>query len=102
MLKVMSYREAPASDHAALLEAGVQIVDVREPEEVAAASLPGCIFIPLGELPDRFEELDRSRPVAFLCRSGGRSGKASEFLMAQGYTDVTNLVGGMMSLGLQS
>jgi hypothetical protein len=35
------------------------------------------------------------------CRSGGRSGKAAEFLLANGFDDVTNLVGGMMSLGLQ-
>lgn len=97
----MSFKETPASEHAALIAAGVQVVDVREPEETAAASLPGTIFIPLGQLPDRFGELDAKRPVAFLCRSGGRSGKAAEFLVAQGFSDVTNLVGGMMSLGLQ-
>ncbi len=97
----MSFKETPASEHAALIAAGVQVVDVREPEETAAASLPGTIFIPLGQLPDRFGELDENRPVAFLCRSGGRSGKAAEFLVAQGFSDVTNLVGGMMSLGLQ-
>lgn len=97
----MTHKEAPASEHAALVAAGVQLVDVREPEETAAASVPGSIFIPLGQLPDRFGELDPARPVAVLCRSGGRSGKASEFLVAQGFGDVTNLVGGMVSLGLQ-
>ena len=97
----MTHKEAPASEHAALVAAGVQLVDVREPEETAAASVPGSIFIPLGQLPDRFGELDSARPVAVLCRSGGRSGKASEFLIAQGFGDVTNLVGGMVSLGLQ-
>ena len=95
----MSFKEAPASDHAALVAAGVQLVDVREPEETAAASVPGVTLIPLGQLPERLG--DSTRPVALLCRSGGRSGKAAEFLVAQGFTDVTNLVGGMMSLGLQ-
>ena len=97
----MSFNEAPASDHASLVAAGVQLVDVREPEETAAASVPGAMFIPLGQLPERVGELHPSPPVALLCRSGGRSAKAAEFLVAQGFTDVTNLVGGMMSLGLQ-
>ena len=97
----MSYSEAPASEHADRVAGGAQLVDVREPNEVAAASLPDSIFIPLGELPERIGELDPNRPVALLCRSGGRSGKASEFLVANGFTDVTNLTGGMMSLGLQ-
>lgn len=98
----MSYSEAPAAEHAARVAAGAQLVDVREPDETAAASLPDSIFIPLGELPDRIGELDPSRPVVLLCRSGGRSGKASEFLVANGFSDVTNLTGGMMSLGLQN
>lgn len=101
MLWPMSFKEAPASDHAALVAAGVQLVDVREPEETAAASVPGATFIPLGQLSERVGELDPSRPVALLCRSGGRSGKAADFLVSQGFTDVTNLVGGMVSLGLQ-
>lgn len=98
----MSHSEAPASEHAALVAAGAQLVDVREPDEVAAASLPDAMFIPLGELPERLGELDGDRPVAIVCRSGGRSGQAAEFLVASGFGDVTNLVGGMMSLGLQS
>jgi rhodanese-related sulfurtransferase len=97
----MSHKEAPASEHEALVAAGAQLVDVRQPDEVAAASVPDSIFIPLGALPDRIGELDQSRPVVLLCRSGGRSGKAAEFLLANGFDDVTNLVGGMMSLGLQ-
>ena len=95
------HKEQPASDHAALVAVGAQLVDVREPNETAAASLPGSIFIPLGDLPDRMSELDPTRPVVLLCRSGGRSGRAAEFLSENGFADVTNLTGGMMSLGLQ-
>lgn len=94
-------KEVPASEHAALVAAGAQLVDVREPEEVAAAAVPDIIHIPLGQLVDRVGELDPARPVALMCRSGGRSGKAAEFLAANGFDDVTNLAGGMMSLGLQ-
>ncbi|MEM7340117.1 MAG: rhodanese-like domain-containing protein [Actinomycetota bacterium] len=97
----MAHKEAPASDAAALVAAGAQLVDVREPDETAAASLPDSVFIPLGDLPERIAELDPARPVILLCRSGGRSGRAAEFLTASGFADVTNLTGGMMSLGLQ-
>lgn len=97
----MSHKQAPASETAALVAAGAQLVDVREPDEVAAASLPDSMFIPLGDLPARMGELDNTRPVIILCRSGNRSGRAADFLMANGFADVTNLVGGMMSLGLQ-
>lgn len=97
----MSHKEEPASEAAALVAAGAQLIDVREPDEVAAASLPDSVFIPLGDLPERMTELDTGRPVIILCRSGNRSGKAADFLMENGFGDVTNLVGGMMSLGLQ-
>jgi rhodanese-related sulfurtransferase len=74
----------------------LHMIDVREDEEVAAGIIPGAIHIPLGEVPDRLEELDKATPYVLICRSGGRSGRAAEFLEAQGY-DVTNMVGGMLN-----
>ncbi|MBT8241569.1 MAG: rhodanese-like domain-containing protein [Acidimicrobiia bacterium] len=65
--------------------------------EVAAGTLPGAINIPLGELPARFHELDRSRPVVLVCRSGGRSMQAARFLTAKGFGDVVNLSGGLLA-----
>ncbi len=94
----MSYREHPVTDYQTAVGANGQLVDVREPDEVAEGSLPGAVNIPLGTLPDRVGELDRSRPVILLCRSGGRSGKAAQFLVDSGFTDVTNLSGGMLGL----
>ncbi|MGI8316987.1 rhodanese-like domain-containing protein [Halobacillus mangrovi] len=73
----------------------VSIIDVREDEEVAEGMIPGARHIPLGELPNHLDEIDSSKEHIMVCRSGGRSGKASEFLEEQGY-DVRNMVGGML------
>lgn len=73
----------------------VNIIDVREDEEVAQGKIPGAKHIPLGEIPERLEEIDKDKHYYMVCRSGGRSGRASEFLEDQGY-DVTNVDGGML------
>lgn len=72
-----------------------QLLDVREPWEIAAAALDGTIDIPLGELPARHTELDPARPVAVICHKGGRSARAASFLAAQGYPAVANVAGGI-------
>lgn len=92
-------REHPVDDHASVMVDGAQLVDVRQPEELVEGVLPGAVNIPLGELPVRVAELDRGRRVVVVCRSGGRSGRAAEWLVHQGFDDVVNLSGGMMSLG---
>ncbi|MCM3710436.1 rhodanese-like domain-containing protein [Sporosarcina luteola] len=73
----------------------VNMIDVREEDEVEQGMIPGAIHIPLGEVPERLEELEKAEPYVLICRSGGRSGRAAEFLEAKGY-DVTNMVGGML------
>jgi rhodanese-related sulfurtransferase len=70
------------------------LLDVREAAEVAEGRIAGSTHIPLGQLAARAFELDRGRPVITVCRSGGRSSRAAQFLAAQGY-DVVNLAGGM-------
>ncbi|MEG0384470.1 MAG: rhodanese-like domain-containing protein [Solibacillus sp.] len=79
------------------LEAGEQInlIDVREVGEVQEGHIPGIVNIPLGLLEFRMHELDKSKAYVMVCRSGGRSGQATEFLDAQGF-DVTNMTGGML------
>lgn len=74
----------------------LNIIDVREDEEVAEGMIPGASHIPLGQIPERLGELDKSKEYIIVCRSGGRSGRACEFLAQQGY-DVTNLEGGMLA-----
>lgn len=71
------------------------VVDVREPDEWAAGHAPGAVHIPLGDIPARLDELphtDESLPV--VCRSGGRSSRAVQWLVQQGF-DVANVEGGM-------
>jgi rhodanese-related sulfurtransferase len=70
------------------------LLDVREAGELVEGRIAGSTHIPLGQLPARAFELDRSRPVITVCRSGGRSSQAAQFLAGQGY-DVANLDGGM-------
>lgn len=93
----MAHRDHPVNDFQTAVGADGQLVDVREPDEVAEGTLPGAVNIPLGELPDRLDELDKSRRVVVLCRSGGRSTKASMMLTDAGFADVVNLEGGMLA-----
>ena len=95
----MTVREHPVADFAAVVTPEVQLIDVREPHEVAGGTLPGFVNIPLGDLPARVGDLDPSRRVVLLCRSGGRSWQAASWLAAQGFADVVNLDGGMMAAG---
>jgi rhodanese-related sulfurtransferase len=70
------------------------VLDVREAAEFAEGRIAGSTHIPLGQLPARSFELERGRPVITVCRSGGRSARAAQFLADQGF-DVANLAGGM-------
>lgn len=90
-------KEITTTELQQLLEQGQQpnLVDVRELDEVAQGMIPGAVHIPLGEVPERLSEFDKSKSYIIICRSGGRSGRASAFLDAEGY-DVTNMVGGML------
>lgn len=73
----------------------LQIIDVREPGEVATGKIPGAKNIPLGQIPMRMNEIDPSRETVMVCRSGNRSAIACEFLMSAGFTRIENMLGGM-------
>ncbi|MGG1553204.1 MULTISPECIES: rhodanese-like domain-containing protein [Paenibacillus] len=72
------------------------IVDVREDEEVAQGMIPGAVHIPLGQLPDRMNDIPKAEEVILVCRSGNRSGRALAFLEAQGVSGLKNMTGGML------
>ena len=74
----------------------LNLIDVREVAEVKVGQIPGITHIPLGLLEFRTHELDKSKPYIMVCHSGGRSGKATQYLEGQGF-DVTNMTGGMLS-----
>jgi len=86
--------EVDASEGRALVEGGALLLDVREPNEWAAGHAPGATFVPLGAVPAHVDDLPRDRRIVAICRSGARSGRATEFLVAQGL-DAVNLAGGM-------
>ena len=71
------------------------LVDVREPNEWEAGHIEGARHIPLSQVPQRLGEIPTDRDVVMICRSGGRSGRAQEFLLQNGYTRVKNMIGGM-------
>jgi len=75
--------------------AGVQWLDVRNPDEWQAGHIDGAVWVPLHALRDRLDELDRNRPVVTICRGGQRSYYASRVLRQNGFADVATLTGGM-------
>ncbi len=91
-----------------LLDAGVTVVDVRNPDEVARVRIPGITYLPLPELSQgRTDGLpeDRDTPVVTICAAGTRSLYALMLLKAQGYREVKSVDGGMnawLAAGLPS
>lgn len=74
------------------------LIDVRETYEYEEFNL-GATLIPLGEIPEAISDLKDKKdyPIILHCRSGARSGRAQQFMMAEGFTDVTNLAGGVVA-----
>jgi rhodanese-related sulfurtransferase len=76
----------------------LHIVDVREEYEFDEFNI-GAQLIPLGELPDRLDEIAHAKDAELIvhCRSGARSGRAKEYLESEGFSKVRNLIGGMLA-----
>lgn len=77
-------------------DGGAPVFDVRQPDEYEAGHVPGVSLVPLPEVPDRVAEFPTDETVYVICRSGGRSAKAVEFLRANG-VDAVNVAGGTMA-----
>jgi len=73
----------------------VVLLDVREHDEIEAATVADALHIPMREIPGRIEELDRTLPLVVMCHSGGRSRRVTEFLLSNGFLNVFNLRGGI-------
>ncbi|HEX7979802.1 MAG TPA: molybdopterin-synthase adenylyltransferase MoeB [Gemmatimonadaceae bacterium] len=71
------------------------LLDVREPHEWAIARLPEARLVPLNNLPDVLDTLDRSEEIVVYCHHGLRSAAAVEWLREQGFDRACNLVGGI-------
>lgn len=75
------------------------MIDVRNPHEWETQHLPGVRLISLNEIPGKLAELEelKEKEVVMICRSGGRSGQATQFLTNNGFQNVRNMVGGMLA-----
>ena len=92
----MQVQEISVAELAERLDASAVVVDVRQPDEYLDGHVPGAVLIPLNDVPERFGELPTDREVLVVCRSGGRSYVASEFLVANGVRAV-NVAGGTLA-----
>ncbi|MDY6054671.1 rhodanese-like domain-containing protein [Micrococcus sp.] len=85
LFETVSVDQVPADAH---------ILDVREDDEFVLGRAAGAQHIPLGQVPERYEdELDPDTDYYVICRTGGRSARAAEFLVARGYSAI-NVAGG--------
>jgi rhodanese-related sulfurtransferase len=78
------------------LEGGAILVDVRQEFEYVEAHVPGALLIPLDQLQSRIDEIPVDVEVLCICRSGGRSSKATEFLRSRGL-NAYNVEGGTLA-----
>jgi len=85
--------EISVDELASLLDSGAPVIDVRMPDEYEEAHVAGAVLVPLPELPERLGQIPDESRSYIICKMGGRSMKACEFLATQGY-DVVNVAGG--------
>ena len=71
------------------------LLDVREPDEIATASIPWATVISMREIPLHMNDLPRDKPLVVMCHHGGRSERVAQFLEANGYDNAINLTGGI-------
>ena len=76
---------------------GIQVIDVREPNEYDIARVADVPLYPLGDLPRRFTELDPTRRIYGHCKSGVRSLKAVKFLQDHGFKYARSVKGGILA-----
>jgi len=87
-------RNVDVAEAAHLALQGALLLDVRQDDEWDAGHAPDARHVMLAELPDHVGSLDTERAIVCVCRSGGRSARATAFLVEHGYNAV-NLAGGM-------
>lgn len=95
------WRTVPAGEAAPLLEAeNVIVLDVRTQEEYDGGHLPGAVCLPAETLTDGDLSVllpDKQAPLVVYCRTGHRSAEAAQVLAELGYTDITDLAGGILA-----
>ncbi len=71
------------------------LLDVREPDELAVASVAGATAIRMAEIPANVASLPSDRPIVVMCHHGGRSAQVTGYLNAAGFPNAVNLDGGI-------
>lgn len=89
----MSIREITVDDLDEAITSGARVIDVRETDEYVDGHVPGAVHVALGTVADHVESFRGHGPAYVVCRSGGRSMRACEFLHDHGL-DVVNVAGG--------
>lgn len=87
--------EIDVATAAQLQRAGALLLDVREPFEVATVAVPGSRHIPMRQIPESLATLPRDQPILVLCHVGARSLRVTQFLRTNGFTQVSNVAGGI-------
>lgn len=77
----------------------VQIIDVRQPDEYTGdlGHIPAAELMVLDTLPEKLNLLSQDKPIVFVCHSGGRSARATDFAMNNGFPHAFNMEGGMLA-----
>ncbi|HET7453119.1 MAG TPA: rhodanese-like domain-containing protein [Thermoanaerobaculia bacterium] len=98
----MTVPEISAADAAARRgHPGVVFLDVREPDEHAAARIEGAAFVPMREVPARLAELDSGSEIIVFCHLGTRSAMVVDWLRRNGFPSAVNLAGGIDAWSLE-
>jgi rhodanese-related sulfurtransferase len=92
----MAVFEVSVDELEAALQAGALLVDVREVDEYEEAHVPGAVLVPLATVPDSLDHFAQDQTTYVICKSGGRSMRACQFLADQG-RDVVNVAGGTLA-----
>ncbi|MBA2661872.1 MAG: rhodanese-like domain-containing protein [Bradymonadaceae bacterium] len=74
-----------------------RLIDVREQDEYDDVHVQGAEHFALSRIRDGELPEQDSRPIALICRSGGRSAMAAQMLEAKGFAETTNIAGGTLS-----
>jgi rhodanese-related sulfurtransferase len=95
-----AYQTIPATELSAMLSKdSIQLIDVRNDNEVATGVISSAQHIPLSILASYSDQLNKDIPLVFYCHSGVRSGQAANFFASLGYSQVFNLQGGVLAWG---
>ena len=92
----MAISEVTVDELDVALQSGARLIDVREVDEYESAHVPGAVLVPLATVPSALDQFATDESTYVICRSGGRSHRACEFLVEQGFS-VINVGGGTLA-----